>query len=575
MNASPTTPPAWRRLADRPDLPRLALGAALIVAAILLIALGWQLTFYQDAWAFLMERRPWNADSLFNPQNEHLVVLQVIVSKLFVSVFGMADNHAEMLFNVAAMLAAAALLFAYARRRVQDWVAFFAACLLLFLGTAWQVLLWPFEMEFTVPLAAGIGVLLALERDDERGDLIAFLLLIVAIGFGSFGLSFAFAAFVDICQKHRRRGWGRLWFVIVPAVLYVAWYAGWGHDAEHHLTLRNILASPLYTFEGVASAIGSVTGLSTADTSGAVPEPVWGRPLLIALVGLAIWAKRKRPGFDGSFWPLLALALSYWLLAAFNFIPGRDPGALRYQYSGGAIVLLLAVELMRGWRFSPRGLLVAAVATAVMLGPNLAQLGSGFEWFKEQTAFARADTAALEIASDTVVPYFRLGPEIAGTPSLINVDAGDYLAAVEENGGGTGYSPAELASAMPIARKHADIVLSRALPLGSSSTAEGYDAAAATGEGCSIVEPGGVGIAEVPLAPGANRVYVAPGGEAELSLRRFATGEYPVDLVNGQGNSLVEIEVPADNAPEYPWFVHVVAGQTVSVCPANAPPPKE
>jgi hypothetical protein len=105
-------------------------------------------------------------------------------------------------------------------------------------------------------------------------------------------------------------------------------------------------------------------------------------------------------------------------------------------------------------------------------------------------------------------------------------------------------------------------------------TLEGWDAAAAEGEGCTIVPPG-AGVPEVPLAPGANRVYIAPGGEAELSLRRFAAGEYPVKLSNAPGGSLVEIEVPADNAPEYNWFVHVVAGQQTAVCPANAPAPTE
>jgi hypothetical protein len=539
----------------------------LLAAAVMLIALNWPLTFFQDAWAFLMERRPNDAHSFLAPQNEHLVVLQVAVLKLFVALFGLGNNHGEMLFNVAAMLGAGALLFVWARRRVQDWVALLAACLLLFLGSAWQVLLWPFEMEFTVPLVAGIGVLLALERDDERGDLLALLLLLVAIGFGSFGLSFAFAAFVDICLKHRRRGWGRLWIVVVPLILYLAWYAGWGHDAEHHLTLRNILASPLYTFEGVASALASVTGLSTATTTG-TPEPDWGRPLLIALVGLAIWAKRRRPGFDQAFWPLLAVVLSYWLLAAFNFIPGREPGSLRYQYSGGALVILLAVELLRGWHFSKQALWIAAGVAALMIAPNLAQLGSGHEWFKEQTALTRADTGAIEIASQTVAPTFRLTPEIAGTPSLINVDAEDLLGAVEEHGS-AGYSPAELATASSPARHWGDVVLSQASGMSTAIVAGGYDAAAAKGTGCTEVAAGGADPPEVALAAGVNRVYVAEGGEAKLTMRRFATGEYPVPLQSAPGGSKMEIKVPADNAPEYPWYLHVEAAQTATVCPAG------
>jgi hypothetical protein len=559
---------AWRRLVAREDLPILAFGAALIVAAGLLIALGWKLTFYQDVWEILMERRPWSADSLLMPFNEHLVVLQVATTKLFVAIFGMGDNHPEMLFNVAAILAASALLYIYVRRRVGAWPALFAATLLLFLGAAWQDLLWPFEMGFTVGLAAGIGILLALERDDQRGDLISFALLLVAIGYGSFGLSFGFAVFVDICVKHRRRGWGRLWIIAVPLVLYLGWYGGWGHDAEHHLTLRNILNSPLYVFEGAASAIGSITGLGT--TTAATPDPVWGRPLLVGLVGLAIWWKRRDPRFDSSFWPLLAALLSYWLLAAFNFVPGREAGASRYQFAAVGLVLLVIAEVLRGSRFSPRALWIGAAVTALMLGPNLGQLGSGYDMFKEQTALTRGDTAAIEIASRTVEPYFRLGPEVAGTPSLINVSAESYLAAAEEHGE-AGYMPAELSTAMPVARHWADNVLALALPLSTVNVLEGYDSGAAAKAGCTAVPAGGLTVPEVALGTGVNRVYIAPGGEAQLSLRRFATGEYPVPLAAGAGGSEVEIKVPADNAPEYPWYLHVVAGQETSVCPAAAP----
>lgn len=547
----------------RRDAPILLLAAALIAATILLIALGWQLTFFQDAWATLMERRPWSAHSLLAPQNEHLIVLQVIVSKFFVEIFGMGDNHAEMLFNVAAMLAAAVLLFVYARRRVQEWVALIAAVLLLFLGTAWQVLLWPFEMEFTVPAAAGIGVLLALEREDERGDLLAFVLLLTAIGFGSFGLSFAVAAFVDICVRHRTRGWRRLWIVVIPGILYLAWYAGWGHDAEHHLTLHNVLASPVYVFEGMAAGIASLTGLGASGPVGAI-DPSWGKPLLVALVGLAIWAQTKRPGVAKTFWPVVAVALSYWLLAAFNFIPGREATAIRYQYGAAAVLLLVAVELLRGWRFSPRALWIAAAATALMIGPNLAQLHSGYNVMKEQTVLTRSDTAAIEIARRSVDPYFILTPEIAGTPSLINVSGANYLAAVQEHGS-PAYSPAELAAADEPGRHWADVVLSQALPLRLMTVEGGFAPLRTHASDCTAVPPGG-SVPEVPVGPGRTRILVGEGAEASLSMRRFAEGEYPVSLPAVPGGSATSLLVPPDDAPEYPWFLHVEAAQEVWVC---------
>jgi hypothetical protein len=551
----------------RRDAPILLLGGALIAAAILMIALGWQLTFFQDVWSVLMERRPYTAHSLLAPFNEHLIVLQVLVEKVLVSVFGMGDNHPEMLFMTASLLAAATLLFVYIRRCAGDWIALFATCLLLFLGAAWQVLLWPFEMNFVASLAAGIGMLLMLERQDRRGDIWACVLALVSIGFGSFGLSFGVAAFVDVCVRHRERGWKRLWIVAIPAVLYLAWYAGYGHEAEHHLTLHNVLASPLYTVEGMAAGIASLAGLSSTGSTG-VADPTWGRPLLIALVGVAIWAQRKRPGVAKTFWPVVAIGLSYWLLAGFNYIPGREASAVRYQYGAAAIVLLVVAELLRSWRFSPRVLWFAAAATALMIAPNLAQLGSGYDALKEQTVLTRADTGAIEIARHTVAPSFGLTPEIAGTPSLINVNAANFLPAVEEHGS-PGYSPAELAGAAEPGRRYGDIVLSQALPLRMIVAEGGFSTLRTRAADCTAVPPDG-SVPEVQVGPGRTRILVGEGGEATLSMRRFDTTEYPVHLQSLPGDSSASLLVPHDEAPEYPWYLHVEAAQEVWVCGAGS-----
>ena len=55
-------------------------------------------------------------------------------------------------------------------------------------------------------------------------------------------------------------------------------------------------------------------------------------------------------------WVVGAIALSYWLLAAFNLAPGRDATASRYQYVGGIFLLLIAAELVRGLRLAPRAI---------------------------------------------------------------------------------------------------------------------------------------------------------------------------------------------------------------------------
>jgi hypothetical protein len=543
--------------------PDTLLIVAMAAAAALLIALGWQLTFFQDTWAVLLERQPWNAHSLLAPHNEHLIVLQAIVEKGFVEIFGMRNAHPEMLFMTATLLASAGLVYVYVKRRLGGWVALLVAVLLLFFGEAWEILLWPFEMEFSAPFAAGMGMLLVLEREDRRGDIWGTVLLVLSVGFGSLGVSFIFAAFAQIAVASRERGWKRLWIVAIPAVLYLAWYAKYGHEAEHHVTLNNILNSPAYVFEGVGAGFASVLGLANTPLTGVVQLSPWAPALAVAAIGLAIWGQVRRPGLPRTFWPIAAAAVSFWLLASFNFIPGREASSVRYVYADGAFVLLIAVELfsVQGIRLGKKAIWVGAVILVLALGPNFAKLHDGYEFLKEQSMFTRADTGAMDIASETVSPEFFLTPELSGTATFFI--SGRLYQEAAAKWGSPGYSPGEIATAPEAARKQADIILASALPLSTETELEGFDSSQTGGAACTAVPPGGQ---EVPLKPGKTRIEVGPGGPAELALRRFAQDGYPVPLSAASGGSVMALKIPKDKAPEYPWYLHVTAAQEVWVC---------
>ncbi|MCW2982134.1 MAG: hypothetical protein JWO14_3861 [Solirubrobacterales bacterium] len=543
--------------------PDTLLIVALAAAAVLLIALGWQLTFFQDTWTVLLERQPWNAHSLLYPHNEHLIVFQAIVEKGLVEIFGMRNAHPEMLFMTATLLASAALVYVYVKRRLGGWVALLIAVLLLFFGEAWEILLWPFEMEFSAPFAAGMGMLLVLEREDRRGDIWGTVLLVLAVGFGSLGVSFIFAAFAQIVVASRERGWKRLWIVAIPVVLYLAWYAKYGHEAEHHVTLDNILNSPAYVFEGVGAGFASVLGLANAPLTGVAPISPWAPALAIGAIGLAVWGQVRRPGLPRTFWPIAAAAVSFWLLASFNFIPGREASSVRYVYADGAFVLLIAVELFagQGIRLGKKAIWVGAVILVLALGPNIAKLYDGFEFLKEQTQFTRSDTGAMDIASDTVSPEFFLTPELSGTATFF-ISGQRYQEAVAK-WGSPGYSPDEIAAAPETGRKQADIVLASALPLATETEAGGFDPSLAGAAECAAVPPGGPAVA---LKPGKTRIQVGPGAPASLALRRFAATEYAVPLSAVEGGSAMTLDIPKDKAPEYPWYLRVTASQEVFVC---------
>lgn len=539
--------------------PVILLGAAMAVSAALIIAFSWHATFFGDTWELLVARRDPSLDTLLKPHNEHLILFPVLISEALVRIFGMGNDHAETFVLVAMLCATAGLLYAYVERRVGSWPALFAAALILFLGPAFEVLLWPFEITFVGPMMFGLAALLALEGDTRRGDLLACVCLSLGLGFSALGAPFIVAGLVAVLVGPRERRLARSYVWIVPAALFVAWYIGWGHEAETHVTVHNILTSPAFVADSIATAVGSLTGLGTE--AGLAVDLVWSRILAVALVAaVAVWWSRHRPRIDRVLWPILAVAAANWVLAAFNEYAGRGPTASRYQYAGAIFVLAILACLFVGTRPSRNWLIAGAVATVLAIGPNVVVLHEASDYYKREAAITRGDTAALEIASRTVEPGFQLNPEIAGTPVLVNVFAGEYLEAVAEHGS-PAYSVAELEAAPPEGRRQADIILAHALPLSTRTLLDDY--AASARESC--VAAGDGGAEAVPVGPGKTRVEVAPGGEATLSMRRFATEEFPVTLASVPGESTTVLTVPRDNAPN-PWYLHVAAAQTARVC---------
>jgi hypothetical protein len=545
------------------NAPPALLLAALAGSAVLTLALTAHLTFFGDTWEFLMNRRDFTADALLKPHNEHIVVLPVLIVQSLLRLFGMTSARPEYAVLTIGLLATASLVYVYVKRRVGPWLGLFAAVLVLFLGPAWEVLLWPFEIGFVGSMLFGLAMLIALERDDRRGDIAACVFLALSLGFSSLGIAFAVAAAVAVLQGPRASWRRRAYLVAIPLLLYAAWYVGWGHEAETHLSLRNLLASPRFVAESMAVAVGAVFGLGTSPFGGST-DPVWGRAILIVLVLLLAYRQLKRPGFFPGLWPVAAAAATNWALTAFNAMPGREPTASRYQYAGVIFVLLLLANLLRGTRLERRAILVGAAIAALAVGPNLVVLKDGKDFLGRETILTRADTAAIEISRRTVDPEFSLTPEVAGTPTLVDVSAAKYLPTVDEYGS-PAYSPGELASAPEEGRRQADIVLSKALPISTVARTHGAGGASVRRSCVTLRGNGASKEREVPVNSGLTTVELGPGPPAQLSLRRFAVDEFPVVLEGGYGDTVTVLRIPADSSRRA-WYLHVEAQQSARVC---------
>ncbi|HET6997971.1 MAG TPA: hypothetical protein VFI03_05215 [Solirubrobacterales bacterium] len=549
-------PRSWARA----NAPVLVLGLVVVAASALLLKLAAGLTFYQDSWAFLMHRQGLSADAFLQPHNEHIVLIAVAIQKVLLAIFGMSSAAPEFVVMTAFLAATAVLLFVYVRRRLGPWPAVFAATLLLFVGPAWQVLLWPFEIVFVGSLTSGIAMLLALDRGDRRGDVAACVLLAISLGFSSLGLSFAVAAVVDVALGLHRRGFLRAYVFLLPLLLFAVWYLGWGSSAENHVTAQNILDSPGYMLEGIAVSLANLLGLGSAGIDGP-PSLRWGWALSVLGALLFVWALVRRHRFSARVLPVAAATASFWVLTASNYTVGREATLSRYAYAGGVFTLLLAADLLRGVRFGRVALWAAAVVTAAAAIANLQPLQEGRDFFREQAVITKADLGAMEIAQRTIDPGFELTPEIAGTPSLIDVFAHEYFP-VEREYGSPAYSPRALLTAPPLGRRQADVVLVYALPVELEIERE---TALPPGSGpCTAIAPGSAPRA-VRLGPGVARVAVAPGPDAALGLRRFAAGEYPINNRGIPGGSVVALRIPPDRSQQ-PWLLRIEARQGARVC---------
>jgi hypothetical protein len=96
------------------------------------------------------------------------VVGPALVYKLLQTFFGMSSAMPYYAVSISLFLTSAVLLFAYLRSRVGDWLALLAAVLILFLGAAFEDLLWAFQLGYFASAAAGLGMLLALDREDDH-----------------------------------------------------------------------------------------------------------------------------------------------------------------------------------------------------------------------------------------------------------------------------------------------------------------------------------------------------------------------------------------------------------------------
>ena len=246
------------RLVAAYPLADLLAGAAMLLSGAALLHWLSRLTFWRDEWGLLLHRRGWSVGTFLDPAVEHLVAIPILIYKLLLGVFGMASPAPFQVVAVITFLASAVLLYLYVRARLGAWLALAAILPLLFLGPAWDDLLFPYQMTWFGSVACGIAALLCLERDNRNGDIAATALLVAGLLFSDTGIPFVTGAAVEVALSPRR--WERAFVPVVPTALWAVWYLGWGHTAHTFVSFDNAAKLPATCSTGSARASRRISG---------------------------------------------------------------------------------------------------------------------------------------------------------------------------------------------------------------------------------------------------------------------------------------------------------------------------
>lgn len=558
----------------------LALGMLLIGGGVLALAQTRGTVFADDEWIWILQRRGGSLGTYLQPHQSHFSLVPIVIYKLLFATVGIRHYWPYRVIVTAAHLGVVALVFAYARRRVGDWLALLAAALLVFFGPGWQEFLWPFQMAWLIALGAGVAALLALDRRDRAGDVAACILLMVSLASAGPGLAVAAGLVVELGLQ---RVWRRLWIVGIPILLYAIWWLAYQQTNISHDSIFYVTRFVFDAASGVFSSLAGVSGANALTGSGDFVAA--GAPLLVLATVALIWHLYRTERIPVRIVTLLTMLVAFWLTAAIarayvtlgSAVLTSTGDESRYLYIGAALVLLLGAEALRGVRFVRAVQVLAGVATLFAVLANIQSLRFGGELLRAEAAHTNAELAALDIARPVVSPGYVSQGFIYGI-----LNAGAYFkaqAALGTPGGG----PEQITAAPESARAAADsqlVAIHRVtLPALPARFARGHGAPPVAGvvrfgtvstrgpclrfTPSTFAPAGANGELELTL-PATGLSLEAEGAPMTVELRRFAAlTAQTVGTVRPGGPVLLRI---GPDLSRQPWHVRILPQAGAMAC---------
>lgn len=531
------------------------------VAAVYLLHVSRHASFFYDEWSWISARRGWAPHNFLQSHNGHFSATPVLIYHLLFGLFGLHSYLPYRLTLMAVHVGTCLAVYRYAETRVGPWLAVVATGAMCVVGPAYQNLIWAFQIGFIGALMFGLCALIALDRvPTSRGNVVATILLLLAISSSGTGLCMLAAAVVRLAV---RRQWSRWPVVAVPGAVYLIWYARYGGVAQDRTGIRDRLT---YFVREFRSAVGGLTGHQAKDAK-SLAATLAVVVVIILVIRLGVLLRARDADGLADLAAVVVAATVLWGLTAVARGAHDDYGASRYLYSGGLLVVLLLVEGLRWLSIRRVTACVLAVVTAIGMAQGLPVLNHGTKSLTAVDTYVRADLAAVDLLS---APNARYAVNPRFVPTLT---VGQYLS-IRRDLGSPAFTLADLPRQSPGVRNDVDRVLSQAGGLKLIPTLHPAQVPhliqvgppsrnLPASRGCSLLPTDGARqTIEVPL-PTTGVEITASRADILVLVRRFGPTAAHFGTVPAGASARL---LPAPDPAGTPWRVNLRSSGPIELC---------
>ncbi|MSO79944.1 MAG: hypothetical protein EXQ79_10120 [Acidimicrobiia bacterium] len=514
----------------------------LVLAAVAWIHEGRGVTFFIDEWQWIIGRHSPSEASLLEPFNNHWMSVPIGIHQAFYRVFGIGSHLPYRLLMLAVHLTTSWLAFTYLRSRISKPLALVGCAVFAFYGYAWTITLWPISLGWAIATAVAVAAFLLVDRETRRADIAVSALLVVGVASTSVAVAFAVGIAAELAM---RRAWRRLWIVVVPIVVYGAWFVAYGSGTSDSDSVgavvkfvEALLARTVATLVGITPGVVE-GGLEQVSTAAHIA-------LAVALVAfVALWIVLGRP-VTARLVGLVASLGAYSLalaVARASSSQGSYGVTTWYSYPAALLLILILGEMLRGRVVATRWTAVIAVVAIWALVWNIGEMVDGGDTLRGISRIEQAQLLATDLSVDRVPLGFHPGV------FLKDVTAGPYFR-VEREYGTPAFTIAELRDAPLDARRAADDVIVRAMGVKTA------------GAGFEVPTPACTSGAVQRVT---SAVVLVEGGVVKIGVFDRAGRE-----IEGPGGLVTRIDLPPLGDPDLRWIIRAQGDARVCTLPGSA-----